>query len=529
MKTLKIEEYDVVYISYDEPNAEQNWADLLTKIPWAQRVHGVYGSDSAHKAAARLATTERFITIDGDNVIFGDFLNQSINVDRTVDLDRTVLSWPSKNIINGLMYGNGGIKCWPTQFVLDMKTHENASPNNIKAQIDFCWDIKYLPIEDCFSEIHNNGSPLQAWRAGFREGVKMGLNNGVKVDSFSTLLPINFNRLLIWMTVGSDVKNGIWSILGARQGFYLTNFSNWDYVNVRDFKYLNQYWQDNVSHYTEEQAVAEADRLSNLMSSRVEIPQTFSSDQSKFFKRFDVNPARRSRLVNPSYINHDIVMITYNEPNAEENWQALKKRFPQAKRVDKIKGIHNAHKAAADLVETDMFWVVDGDAEIVSTFNFTYKTKHSDEDRVHVWRSINPVNGLEYGYGGVKLLPKNLTSAVDVNSPDMTTSISDKFKIFDEVSNITKFNTDPFNTWKSAFRECVKLSSKIIKRQNDEETNMRLDVWCSAGGDKPFGEYAIKGALAGKQFGLANKDNSEMLAKINDFDWLEEMFRTSCS
>ena len=31
-----------------------------------------------------------------------------------------------------------------------------------------------------------------------------------------------------------------------------------------------------------------------------------------------------------------------------------------------------------------------------------------------------------------------------------------------QVSNITAFNTDPFNTWRSAFRECTKLASAII-------------------------------------------------------------------
>ena len=51
---LKIAEQDIIYLSYDEPNAEENYADLLSKVPWAKRVHGVYGSDAAHKACAEL-------------------------------------------------------------------------------------------------------------------------------------------------------------------------------------------------------------------------------------------------------------------------------------------------------------------------------------------------------------------------------------------------------------------------------------------------------------------------------------------
>ena len=36
-------------------------------VPWAKRVHGVEGSDAAHKACANLSETDRFITVDGDN------------------------------------------------------------------------------------------------------------------------------------------------------------------------------------------------------------------------------------------------------------------------------------------------------------------------------------------------------------------------------------------------------------------------------------------------------------------------------
>jgi nicotinamide riboside kinase len=68
-KQFKILEHDVVFLSYDEPNAEKNYADLLTKCPWAKRVHGVEGSDSAHKACAELAQTERVIIIDADNIV----------------------------------------------------------------------------------------------------------------------------------------------------------------------------------------------------------------------------------------------------------------------------------------------------------------------------------------------------------------------------------------------------------------------------------------------------------------------------
>lgn len=218
---------------------------------------------------------------------------------------------------------------------------------------------------------------------------------------------------------------------------------------------------------------------------------------------------------------YDIVFISYKEPNADENYALLKERFPMAKRVHGVKGIHQAHINAAKKCFTKMFWIVDGDAKVLDSFNFDYTVPDWDLDCVHVWRSQNPINDLVYGYGGVKLFPRKLTINMDTSKPDMTTSISSKFKPVKELSNITAFNTDPFNTWKSAFRECAKLSSKIIDRQKNDETEQRLETWCTVGEDRPYGSYAIAGARAGRKFGISNSNDIKL---INNFDWLEEQF-----
>jgi len=224
---------------------------------------------------------------------------------------------------------------------------------------------------------------------------------------------------------------------------------------------------------------------------------------------------------------YDIIFLSYGEKNAEENWQKLKSRFPSAKRVDGITGIHAAHRAAAKKSLTKMFWVVDADAEIVSDFDFTIHPAFREikEDTVYVWTSKNAVNELMYGYGGVKLLPKKLTKNISDNSCDIATSISAHFQSMPQLANITRFNTDPFSAWRSGFRECVKLASQTIDRQNNYETEKRLDIWCNQGTNKPFGIDAITGAKKGRQFGEQNRDNPDELQKINDFNWLKENFK----
>ena len=221
---------------------------------------------------------------------------------------------------------------------------------------------------------------------------------------------------------------------------------------------------------------------------------------------------------------YDIVYISYQEPNADENYEALKSRFPMAKRVHGVKGIHQAHIKAAKKCFTKMFWIVDADALIKDDFNFDYVVPDHQLEHVHVWRSQNPINDLVYGYGGVKLFPRKLTINMDTSKPDMTTSISRYFNPMAEISNTTAFNTDPFNTWKSAFRECAKLSSKIIDRQNNEETEQRLETWCTVGEDRPYSSYALAGARAGREFGISNSNDIKL---INDFNWLEKQFNAA--
>ena len=295
MNKFKVIDYDIIYLSYDEPNAEKNYADLCSKVPWAKRVHGVEGSDAAHKACAELSETDRFITVDGDNIIHPNFLQQELDFDEHADLENSVISWCGVNIINGLMYGNGGLKCWPKQYVLDMKTHENADPNNPHSQVDFCWDLKYIQQNSWFSYVHNNETPQQAWRAGFREGVKMALDQGVKPskENFLNGHWKNLHRLWIWLMIGSDVDNGLWAIYGARQGLYMTMCTDWDYVNVRDFTYLNNMWEQ--EKYKEDGLLIQIQALGNDLINELQIPidaNPLLPMQSKFFKTVYQNPSR---------------------------------------------------------------------------------------------------------------------------------------------------------------------------------------------------------------------------------------------
>jgi len=124
---MKTVELDIVFLSYDEPNADLHYADLCNKVPWAKRVHGIKGSDAAHKAAAELSETEWVITVDADNIVDVNFFNLNIKEDPAIE----VYSWTAKNRINGLLYGNGGLKMWKKDFILNMKSHEASDSERL--------------------------------------------------------------------------------------------------------------------------------------------------------------------------------------------------------------------------------------------------------------------------------------------------------------------------------------------------------------------------------------------------------------
>ncbi len=293
MNKIKIIEQDIIFLSYDEPNAEKNYSDLLSKAPWAKRVHGVEGSDAAHKACAAASETEYFITVDADNIVDPKFFEIEVDLDKLNLTEENVFSWCGKVHVNGLMYGNGGLKMWTKKFVNEMKTHENSDPTDTKGLVEFCFDNRYYQFNENYSESFINETPFQAWRAGFREGVKMSLNQGAKVSNLKQVWWQNYQRLLIWCNIGADVKNGLWSMYGAREGAYLTNCTDWDYTNVRDFKYLTDIWNNTYSKIEENVLHSEILKLEKVLKKECDLELcTLNSESSKFFKTVYTNTPR---------------------------------------------------------------------------------------------------------------------------------------------------------------------------------------------------------------------------------------------
>ena len=285
---IDVSDLDCIYLSYDEPQKEEFWVKIKNMVPWVRRVDGVKGSDAAHKAAAEASDTERFILIDGDNMPDSKFFNLELDfTDKDPIYKKAQYRWRAINNINGLRYGNGGMSCWTKEYVMNMKTHEHSDGDN-NTTVDFCLDYSnslYWSMYDCYSTTYPNYTPFQAWRAGFREGVKMCLVNGIKpeINKFKqSVASRNMNNLTIWHNVGMDIENGEYAIMGSRMGTHMTMLTDWDTQKVQWFDNYLEMW-DKIKdtdplELSESYGIELKDKLGLPMNA-------LDSDQSKFFKR----------------------------------------------------------------------------------------------------------------------------------------------------------------------------------------------------------------------------------------------------
>jgi hypothetical protein len=223
-------DYTTVFLSYDEPNCEENYRHLLSLNPQTLRVHGVKGSDTAHKEVAKLSKTDSVIVIDADNFVKPDFFTTTFDLPETYNPNTNVLSFSADNSINRNRYGNGSIKVWPVKLLQDMRTHENGS--GVDFDLSLYTELDYVASEIRFA------SDFQAFRAGFREGVKLLLEND-QIKELDEIDYRNFDRLWMWAHVGSDMKHGLSSIYGARLAMYWMLTQNYNHNNIIDFDNLD--------------------------------------------------------------------------------------------------------------------------------------------------------------------------------------------------------------------------------------------------------------------------------------------------
>jgi hypothetical protein len=250
---VRTTDLDIVFLAYDEPRREEFWRDLRSKHPRARRMEGVKGLDGGFKRAVAAGDTDHVITVDGDCLVDPAFFD--LLIDDDLLRPGTRIDWPSRNVVNGVVSGNGGIKCWPKTMAQTMRSHESAAP--AERSIDF---PRAATLDSAgphrvehttpMATVHCNGSPLQAFRSAFREAIRLwlvGQDNDRGGAPADRLHPLQRHRLLLWCAVGADVENGLWCLYGARLASQMLQASDWDVLLINDFDWFDRFWAEEIA------------------------------------------------------------------------------------------------------------------------------------------------------------------------------------------------------------------------------------------------------------------------------------------
>jgi len=216
----------------------------------------------------------------------------------------------------------------------------------------------------------------------------------------------------------------------------------------------------------------------------------------------------------------DIIFYSNGESVADENWRHLLEvtagQPNRVVRIDGVKGRVASQHAAALESTTPWYFLINAKLEVSSDFDWSWQPDRLQEPKHYIFRAINPVNGLRYGHMAMVANNRSLTLATTGQGLDFT--MESRVCVVDIDSGIARFNTDPWTTWRTTFREVIKLLS-----QGDEESKKRLESWLGSNHGQ-YAEYCNHAANdASLYFSEVNGD-FDAIKLTYEWDWLENRF-----
>jgi hypothetical protein len=215
----------------------------------------------------------------------------------------------------------------------------------------------------------------------------------------------------------------------------------------------------------------------------------------------------------------DVIFISNGESMAEQNWQHLKSICPRARRSDGVNGRELAYKTAAELSTTPWFYAVFAKTEVFDTFKFDYQPDWLQQPKHYIFHSRNPLNGLEYGAMNVNLYNRQLVLDTE-QGIDFTLSAA--HEVVPICISVSRFNTDPWVTWRSAFREVLKLQLEVDQGA-DVEIQYRLNTWLTVA-QGHNAQWCLAGGQDAVQYYKSVNGDYEKLQLSFDWQWLQDYY-----
>ena len=224
----------------------------------------------------------------------------------------------------------------------------------------------------------------------------------------------------------------------------------------------------------------------------------------------------------------DIVYISNGEPDEQRYYNNLEDdvygnplRDPRH-RIKWVRGVDGrvaAYQAAAKQSSTDWFFAVFAKLE-VDGVDWCWQPDYWQQPKHYIFNARNPVNGLEYGHMGMIAYNKNLVLAN--NSPGIDFTLSQPHESVPILSGTAHFNQDPWTTWRTAFREVLKLRL-FMATQPTVETEHRLATWLSTAVGN-YSDYCLAGARDAVEYYESVGGDAVKLQLSFDWRWLRARY-----
>ncbi len=221
--------------------------------------------------------------------------------------------------------------------------------------------------------------------------------------------------------------------------------------------------------------------------------------------------------------NLDIIYISNGETNADQLYEHLSTSSNQkVKRVQNINGRDNAFKVAAEMSDTEWFFKVPAKLKVNPEFDWSWQPDYLQEPKHYIFYADNPLNGLRYGHMAMVAYNKRLVLATETTDLDFT--LSQPHEVVPISSGTAYYNSDPLMTWRTAFREVIKLIDDV-KKTNSIESQYRLDTWLNEA-EGLNAEWSILGSKDAKEYYEQVDGNYDKLMLTYDWTWLKDYYNS---
>ena len=221
----------------------------------------------------------------------------------------------------------------------------------------------------------------------------------------------------------------------------------------------------------------------------------------------------------------DVIFISYDEPDAEQNWQILINQVPRARRVHGVKGMELALEAAADVSTTPWYYAVFAKTKIHENFDFSFVPDYMQQPKHYIFDCLNTVNGLQYGHMGIVMYNCWGIKQLNLNKNfGLDYTLSFAHESVPVLSCYGNFDQTPYHTWRTAFRESAKLAY-FESVASTVEGEHRLHVWQNTATGK-HAEWCLQGARDGVEFFSSVAGELDQLKQSFDWTWLRNRFVT---